>query len=184
MTGTNPTTERGRGRAWLLQGERPTQTVSSARTRGGSSWGRLSGGYKVHLKATLPGRGSSGCWTAIDRQIHGVWTCWGRGWGAGSGEARRGRSSRTFPEGGRVVITAVAAMGGRGRGTGWDWLIVSAPGTGGILTSVSRASMMKRTNGASGVGGRASLMGVTVSPTVSTLGGSGGGEGKFDLAFL
>ena len=33
-------------------------------------------------------------------------------------------------------------------------------------------------------GWRASLVGVSVSPTVSTLGGSGGGEGKFDLAFL
>jgi len=83
-----------------------------------------------------------------------------------------------------VVVTAVAAMGGRGRATGWDWLMVSAPGAGGILTSVSRASMMKGTNGARRVGGGASLMGVSVSPTVSTLGGSGGGEGKFDLAFL
>jgi len=27
-------------------------------------------------------------------------------------------------------------------------------------------------------------MGVTVSPAVLTLGGLGGGEGKFDLAFL
>ena len=44
--------------------------------------------------------------------------------------------------------------------------------------------MMKRTNGARGVGGRASFMGVSVSPTVSTLGRSGGGDGKFDLAFL
>jgi len=75
-------------------------------------------------------------------------------------------------------------MGGRGRTTGWDWLIVPAPGAGGILTSVSRASMMKGTNGARGVGGRAPLMGVPVSPAVPTPGGSGGGEGKFDLAFL
>jgi len=44
--------------------------------------------------------------------------------------------------------------------------------------------MMKRTNGTRGVGGGASLMGVSVSPAVSTLGGSGEGEGKFDLAFL
>jgi len=70
-----------------------------------------------------------------------------------------------------VVVTAVAAMGERGRATGWDWLIVSAPGAGGILTSVSRASMVKRTNGARGVGGGASLMGVSVSPAVSALGG-------------
>ena len=74
--------------------------------------------------------------------------------------------------------------GGRGRTTGWDWLIVPAPGAGWILASVSSASMVKRTNGARGVGGGASLMGVSVSPAVLTLGGSGGGEGKFDLAFL
>jgi len=75
-------------------------------------------------------------------------------------------------------------MGGRGRTTGWDWLIVPAPGAGWILASVSRASMVKHTNGARGVGGGASLMGVSVPPAVLTLGGSGGGEGKFDLAFL
>ena len=44
--------------------------------------------------------------------------------------------------------------------------------------------MVKCTNGVRGVGGRASLMGVSVSPTVSTQGGSGGGEGKFDRLFL
>jgi len=52
------------------------------------------------------------------------------------------------------------------------------------MASVSRTSMVRRTNGARGVGGGASLMGVSVSPVVLTLGGSGGGEGKFDLAFL
>jgi len=44
--------------------------------------------------------------------------------------------------------------------------------------------MMKRTNGAHGVGGGVSLMGVSVSPAVLTPGGLGGGEGKFNLAFL
>ena len=83
-----------------------------------------------------------------------------------------------------MVVTAVTAMGGRGWTTGWDWLIVPAPGAGWILASVSRASMMKRTNGALGVTGGASLMGVSVSPAVLTLEGSGGGEGKFDLACL
>jgi len=68
-----------------------------------------------------------------------------------------------------VVITAVAAMGGRGRTTGWDWLIIPAPGAGGILTSVSRASMVKRPNEARGVAGGASLMGVSVPLVVSTL---------------
>ena len=180
----NPTSQRGRGRAWLLQGERTTRPVSSATTCRGSSWGRLPGGYEVHLKGTRPGRGSSGCWAAIDRQIHGVLTGRGWGWRVGSGGARRGRSSRTFPECGSVVTTAVTAMGGRGWTTGWDWLIVPAPGAGWILASVSCASMMKRTNGARGVGGVASVMGVSVSPAVLTLGGSGGGEGKFSLAFL
>jgi len=145
--------------------------VSSARTRGGSSRGRLPGGYEVHLKGTVPGRGSSGCWAAIDRQIHGVLTCWGGGRITGSGGDRRGRSSRTFSECGSVVVTAVAATGGRGRTTGRDWLIVPAPGAGRILASVRRTSMVKRTNGARGVGGGASLMGVSVSPAVLTLGG-------------
>jgi len=44
--------------------------------------------------------------------------------------------------------------------------------------------MVNHTNGARRVGGGASLMGVAVSPTVATLGGSGGGEGKLNLAFL
>jgi len=38
--------------------------------------------------------------------------------------------------------------------------------------------MLKRTNRACGVGGGASLMGVSVSPAVLTLGGSGGEEGS------
>jgi len=83
-----------------------------------------------------------------------------------------------------MVVTAVAAMGGRGRTTGWDWLIVPDPGAGGILASVSRAIMVKCTNGARGGGGGASLMGVSVSPAVLTLAGSGGGEGNFELSFL
>jgi len=75
-------------------------------------------------------------------------------------------------------------MGGRGGATGWDWLIVLASRAGGILTSVSRASMVNHTNRARRVGGGASLMGVSVSPTVAILRGSGGGEGKHNLAFL
>jgi len=141
-------------------------------------------GYEVYLSGTLPRRGSSGGWAAIDRQIDGVLTCWGRGRRAGSGGDIRGRSSRTFPECGSVVVAAVAAMWGRGLTTGRDWPIVPAPGAGGILTSVSGTSMVKRTNGARGVGGGASLMGVSVSRAVLTLGGSGGGGGKLNLAFL
>jgi len=81
-----------------------------------------------------------------------------------------------------VVITAVSAMGGQGRTIGCDWLIVPAQGAGGILTSVSRASMMKRTNGAHRVGGGASLSSVSVSPAVSTPRAAACREGKFDLA--
>jgi len=62
--------------------------------------------------------------------------------------------------------------------------MVPAPGAGWILASVSRASRVKRTNGACGVGGGASLMGVSIPAAVLTLGGSGGGEGKFDLVLL
>jgi len=152
-----------------LQGERTAKALNGAQMRG-SSRGWLPGGYEVHLSGTRPGRGSSGCWAAIDRYIYRVLTRWdsrGR-----SGGASWARSSRTFLECGSVVVTAVAGMEGRGRTTGWDWLIVPAPGAGGILTSVRRASMVKRTNGARRVGCGALLMGVSVSPTVSTLRGS------------
>jgi len=70
-----------------------------------------------------------------------------------------------------VVITAVAAMGERGRTTRWDWLIVPAPWAGWILTSVSRACMIKRTNGARRVSDGASLSSVSVCLAVSTLEG-------------
>jgi len=43
---------------------------------------------------------------------------------------------------------------------------------------------MKCIDWARRVGGAASLRRVSVSPTVSTLGGSGGGEGKCNLTFL
>ena len=75
-------------------------------------------------------------------------------------------------------------MVGRGQTAGWDRLMVSAPGASGILTSVSRTSIMKRPNGACQVGGGASLMGVAVSPTVSTRGGSGGRESKLNVGLL
>jgi len=44
--------------------------------------------------------------------------------------------------------------------------------------------MVKRTNGARQVGGGESLMSVSGSATVLTLGGSAGGEGKFDPGLL
>jgi len=132
--------------------------------------GGLSGGYEVHLTGTRPARGSSGCLVAIDGRFHQVLTL--GFWGGRSGGDSRSRSSRTLLEGGSGVITPVAAMGGRGRTTGWDSLIVPAPGAGWILTFVSRPSMVKHTNRARRVGGGASLMGVSISPTVSKPGGS------------
>jgi len=154
-----------------LQGERTAKALNGALTRG-SSRGWLPGGYEVHLSGTRTGLGSRGCWAAIDCHIHGVLTSWEcGGW---SGGASWARSSRTFLECGSVVVTAVPAIGGRGRTTGWDCLIVPAPEACGILASVRRASMVKRSNGAHPVGCGASLMGVSVSPTVSTLGGTVG----------
>ena len=122
------------------------------------------------------------CGAAIDRHIHGVLTR--LDWGGRSGGNIWDRSSQIFLECGSVVVTAVAAMGGRGRVTGWDGLIVSAPGASGILTSVSCERMMKHRNGACWVGGGASLMGVSVSPAVSALGAPAGSEGKFNLGPL
>jgi len=133
-----------------IQGERATKALDGAGARGACR-GWLPGSYEVHLIGTSPGRGSRGCWTAIDCHIHGVlnwWDCGGR-----SGGANGVWLSRTFFECGSVIITAVAAMGGRGQTTGWDWLIVPAPGAGGILPAMRRASMVKRTNRARQVGG-------------------------------
>jgi len=62
----------------------------------------LSGGYEV--------RGSRECLVAIDGHVHGVLTL--GFWGERSGGDSRSRSSQTLFEGGSVVITAVAAMGG------------------------------------------------------------------------
>ena len=168
---TNPTIGTSGGSALGLEGQRTAKALNGSRAqRPCGGW--LPGSHQVHLGGARPGRGSRGCWTAINHHIHGVLTR--RDCGGWSGGTSWARSSQTFLECGRVVVTAVAAMGGLGRATGGDWLLVSAPGAGGILTSVRRASMVKRTNGARRVGCGASLMGVSVSPTFSTLGGSVG----------
>ena len=80
----------------------------------------LSGCYEVHLPGTRPARGSRWCLAAIDSHVHVVLTL--RFYGGRSGGDSRSRSSGTLFEGGNVDITAVAAMGGRCRTTGWDWL--------------------------------------------------------------
>jgi len=74
--------------------------------------------------------------------------------------------------------------GGAGSGNRMGLAYRFRTGAGGILASVSRTSMVRRTNGASRMVGGASLMGVSVSPTVLALAGSIGREGKFDLALL
>jgi len=74
----------------------------------------LSGGYEVHLTGTRPTRGRRWDFVAIDDHIHGVLTLGHRA--TRSGGDNRLRSSRTFFEGGSVVMTAVAAMGGGGSG--------------------------------------------------------------------
>jgi len=50
-----------------------------------------------------------------------------------------------------VVVTTVGAVGREGGAAAGDSSRVTAFGTGGVLASVSRASMMKRTVGAGGV---------------------------------
>ena len=107
---------------------------------------------------------------AIDGHVHGVLTLGLRG--GRSGGASQSRSSRTLLEGGSMVVTAVTPMGGRGRTAGWDGFMVPAAGARGILASVSRASMVKCTNGACRVAGGGSLSSVSVSPGVLTPGGA------------
>jgi len=171
ITGTSLKIKRSRRGALGLYGEKAAKALDGARARGPCR-GWSPRGYEVHLSGIHPSWGSRGCWTAIDRQIHGVltwWDCGGR-----SGGANWVRSSRTLLECGSVVICAVAAMGGQGRTTGWHWLVVSALGAPGILTSLRRASLVKGTNRAHRVGGGAMLLGMSVSPAVCTRGGSVG----------
>jgi len=160
---------RGRQKGWVPAGGEDAQSLE---WNGGVEAlpGWLSRGHEVNLTGTPPARGSRGYLVTIDGHIQGVLTL--RFWVGRSGGDSRSRSSRTLFEGGSVVITEVAVMGGRGWTTGWDWLIVPAPGIGWILISVSRVSMVKRTNRARRVAGGASLSSMSVSPTASTLGGA------------
>ena len=143
ITGANPTIGERGGRAQCLQWERATKALNRSGARRPCQE-RLSESHQVHLTETHPGWGSRGCRAAIDCHIHGVLTWLVRGGSSGGDSSER--SCWTFFECGRVVVTAVAEMGGRARATECDWLIVSAPWAGGILTSVSRASLMKRTD--------------------------------------
>ena len=68
-----------------------------------------------------------------------------------------------------VVATFGAVGGGRGAAVG-NSSGIAALGTGGVLASVSRESMMKRTVGAGGVLLGASGKGVSESIAISALG--------------
>jgi len=71
-------------------------------------------------------------------------------WG-GLGLRRGDWSSPAFPEEGIVVVTAVWAVGGGGGAAAGESLGVATLPACGVLASVSRASIMKRTVGAGGV---------------------------------
>ena len=163
------------------RGRGPPKALGRTREGRPGRW-ELSGGYGVHFAGTHRARGSNGCLVAIDGHIHAVWSL--RLSGGRPGGDSRLRLSQTVLECGRIVVTAFATMGGRGRTTELDWLIVATPGAGWILTSVSHASMVKPTDGARRVGIGASLSNVSISPSVSTLGIAACREGKLDLAFL
>jgi len=68
-----------------------------------------------------------------------------------------------------VVVTAFRAVGGGGGAAAGNSLGVSSFGAGGVLASVSRASMMKRTVGAGGVFLGALGMGVSEPVAVGAL---------------
>ena len=79
-------------------------------------------------------------------------------------------SSPAFPGEGIVVVTVVRAVGAGGGAAARDCLGVAALGAGGVLASVSRASMMKRTVGAGWVFQAASGRCVSKSVAVGALG--------------
>ena len=69
-----------------------------------------------------------------------------------------------------MVVTAVWAVGGEGGAAAGDGLGIAALGACGVLASLSRASMMKHTEGAGGVFLGASGMGMSESIVVGALG--------------
>ena len=69
-----------------------------------------------------------------------------------------------------MVTTTVGAVGGGDRAASRDGPGVAPLGAGGVLTSVCRTSMVKRTEGARGVGLLASLGSVAETVAVVALG--------------
>ena len=80
-----------------------------------------------------------------------------------------------------MVTTAVGAVGGGGGAAARDGPGVAPLGAGGVLASMCRTSMVKRTKGARGVGLFATLGGMAETVAVVALGVSVGVDGFFDL---
>ena len=69
-----------------------------------------------------------------------------------------------------MVVATIGAPGRGGRAAARDGFGVASLGAGGVLASVGRTSMVKRTIGARGVFLGAALSGVTVAVAVGALG--------------
>ena len=80
-----------------------------------------------------------------------------------------------------MVATAVGAVGGGGWAAARDGPGVASFGAGGVLASMCRTSMVKRTEGARGVGLFAALGGVAETVAVVALGVAIGVEGFLNL---
>ena len=80
-----------------------------------------------------------------------------------------------------MVATTVGAVGGGGLAAARDGPGVASLGAGGVLASVCRTSMVKRTERARGVGLLAPLGGVAEAIAVVALGVPVGVDGLFDL---
>ena len=80
-----------------------------------------------------------------------------------------------------MVAATVGAVGGGGWAAARDGPGVAPPGAGGVLAPVCRMSMVKRTEGARGVGLLASLGGVSEAVAVVALGVPVGVDDFFDF---
>ena len=83
-----------------------------------------------------------------------------------------------------MVATAVGTVGGGGWAAARDGPGVASLGAGGVLASVGRTSMVKRTEGARGVGLLATLGGVAETVAVVALGVAVGVDGFLDFEFF
>ena len=105
-------------------------------------------------------------------------------WRGGLWSWRWGRSSPAFPREDIVVAATVRAVGGGGGAAASDGPGVAALWAGGVLASVCRTSMVKRIQGARGVGLLATLGGVAEAVAIVALGVSVSVDGLFNLELL